>query len=68
MNPQNLLPVLSISNESRIIAHKLHSFLLHNSSLVLLSPKVHALFVPWKNKPDIVIPPWTLDFIYKLFA
>jgi hypothetical protein len=52
VSPGCHIPVLEISNESRIIAHKLHSLLLHNTPLVLVSPKVHALFVPWKNRPE----------------
>lgn len=42
-----------------MIAHKLHFFLVHSSSLSLVSPRVHALFVPWKNKPEVTIPPPT---------
>jgi len=56
MSPRYHIPALDTSNESRIIAHKLHSFLLHNTSLVLVSPKVHALFVPWKNRPETNTP------------
>jgi len=56
MSPRYHIPVLETSNESRIIAHKLHPFLLHNTSLVLVSPKVHALFVPWKNRPETNTP------------
>ena len=51
-----------------MIAHKLHSFLVHNSSSVLLSPKVHALFVPWKNMPEVTMPPPTSAFTFELIT
>ena len=51
-----------------MIAHRLHSFLLHSPSSVLLSPKVHALFVPWKNSPEVTIPPPTSAFTFELVA
>ena len=49
-----------------MIVHKLHSFLLHSSSLIFLSPNLHALFVPWKKRPEVTAPPPTSDFIVEL--
>lgn len=49
-----------------MIAHKLHLFLVHSSSFILVSPKVQALFVPWKNKPEVTTPPPTSCFTVEL--
>jgi len=51
-----------------MIAHRLQSFLVHSSSSALLSPKVHALFVPWKNRPEVVMPPPTSAFTFELIT
>ena len=51
-----------------MIAHKLHLFLPHSSSFVLEWPRVHALSVPWKNKPEVAIPPPTSCFTVELMS
>lgn len=51
-----------------MIVHMLHSLFLHNRSFVLLSPKVHALSVPWKKSPEVIAPPPTSALMHTLIA
>ena len=66
MNLRIYTPVLETSYELRMIPHMPHSFLLHNWSLVFLSPKVHALSVPWKKRPEVMAPPPTSALTHML--
>ena len=62
-------PVLPISCESQMIPHRLHSFLSHNSSLRLLSPDTHALFVRGRTvSTEVTIPPPTSAFMFELIT
>lgn len=49
-----------------MIPHIWHLWLLQSAVSVLVSPKRHALFVPWKNNPEVSIPSPTSAFMLVL--